>query len=116
MVRKRVIYLHRGGYVSTRINTWPNRTLCEVLEDMRNCTKTLNFGHLLGLIEEAQMLGNRMEAGLSDQKDYKAMNEALHKLKKEYKPMRDKIDKLREEIKQLEKIKNPDGDKDDSNE
>ena len=104
--------------MSTHAHTWPNRTLCEVLEDMRNCTKTMNFGHLLGLIEEAQMLGNRMEAGLSDKGDYKEMNEALHELKKEYKPLRDKIIELRKEKEKLEEqIKDVKGatDDDDSN-
>jgi len=100
--------------VSTNVHTWPNRTLCEVLDDMRNCTKTMNFGHLLGLIEEAQVLGNRMEAGLSDQSDYREMNEALHKLKKEYKPLRDKVNKLRKEKEELEsEIKEIKGDTDD---
>ena len=38
-----------------------NRYLCTVLDEMRECVKTLNFSYLLGLIEEVQTLGNRME-------------------------------------------------------
>ena len=42
----------------------PYRTLCDVLDEMRSTYKTRNFASLLGLIEEAQMMGNRMEAKL----------------------------------------------------
>ena len=48
----------------------PNRYLCDVLDEMRTCFKTRNFSFLLGLIEEAQTLGERMEAALGDKKDY----------------------------------------------
>lgn len=68
----------------------PNRTLCGVLEEMRKSYETRNFSYLLGLIEEAQMMGNRMEAGLWDQNDLesareevKRLNKTIEKLKKE---------------------------------
>jgi len=68
----------------------PNRTLCNVLEEMRVAYKTRNFSYLLGLIEEAQVMGNRMEAGLWDQNDLetareevKRLNKIIEKLKKE---------------------------------
>jgi hypothetical protein len=60
-----------------------NRTLCDVLEEMRKCVQTLNFGPLPGLIEEAQSMGNRMEAALGDDKDLQAMHDEWHRLKKE---------------------------------
>lgn len=44
------------------------RTLCDVLHEMRNCHRTRNYSYLMGLIEEAQMMGNRMEAGLHTKK------------------------------------------------
>lgn len=69
------------------MSTFPNRTLCAVLDDMRSCLKSLNFGAMLGLIEELQLLGNRMEAGLEDQRDVRDMLEYKSKLKSE-------IDKL----------------------
>jgi len=62
---------------------WLNRTMCDVLAEMRQCTKTLNFSYLLGLIEEAQYMANRMEASLSDQKDYTQLVKQLSKLRKE---------------------------------
>lgn len=46
-----------------------NRTLCGVLEEMRKAYETRNFSYLPGLIEEAQRMGNRMEAALSDKHD-----------------------------------------------
>lgn len=76
----------------------PNRYLCDVLEDMRKCFETLNFSPLKGLIEEAQILGNRMESGLSDKRDLKSLSEERHKLKEDYK-------KLKKEVEELEKLK-----------
>jgi len=73
---------------------WVNRSLCDVLEEMRKCFETRNFAPLLGLIEEAQSMGNRMEAGVSDKKD-------LAKLQAEWHELRYKIIELRAEAKGL---------------
>ena len=48
-----------------------NRTLCEVLSEMRQCYETRNFCSINGLIEEAQSMANQMEAGLEDKADTK---------------------------------------------
>lgn len=64
-----------------------NRTLCDVLEDMRKCAETTNFGPLRALIEEAQIMGNRMEAGLHGVKDLNRLQEEISKLKKIKKEM-----------------------------
>lgn len=68
----------------------PNRTLCAVLEEMRKAHATHNYSYLPGLIEEAQTMGNRMEAGLWDQKDFtyareehKQLSLDIERLKKE---------------------------------
>jgi predicted RNase H-like nuclease (RuvC/YqgF family) len=68
----------------------PNRTLCSVLEEMRKAYETRNFSHLLGLIEEAQSLANRMESALWDQKDYTALQKKLSRLNKEVKELEEK--------------------------
>ena len=73
---------------------YPNRTMCDVLREMRDCYKSRNFAYLLGLIEEAQSMGNRMEAGLEDQRDLEELREEKSKLKKE-------IFQLRKEKKEL---------------
>ena len=73
-----------------------NRYLCDVLSEMRKCVDTSNFSYLLGLIEEAQTLANRMEARLFEIKDY----ERLHK---EIKDLEKKKKKLEKEVEELEK-------------
>ena len=71
-----------------------NRYLCSVLDEMRECTKTLNFSYLLGLIEEAQTLGSRMEAKLFEIKDFEHLHKDIAKLKKQKKKLEDKIEEL----------------------
>jgi hypothetical protein len=74
--------------------------MCDVLEEMRECTKTLNFSYLLGLIEEAQSLGNRMEAKLYDIKDYERLHDDIKDLQKKKKKLEEydihKVEKLEE--------------------
>ena len=65
-----------------------NRSLCDVLEDMRKAYKTYNFSSIKSLIEEAQFLGNRMEAALSNQEDHQRISEELGELRKELKKLR----------------------------
>lgn len=66
----------------------PNRTLCDVLEEMRKCNETRNFSGLLGLVEEAQGMGNRMEAALYDKNDIETYREERSKLLKEVQTLR----------------------------
>ena len=73
-----------------------NRYLCSVLDEMRECTKTLNFSYLLGLIEEAQTLGNRMEAKLFEVNDFEQLHKDIAKLKRQKKKLEDKIEELEE--------------------
>ena len=73
---------------------YPNRTLCQVLNEMRDCLKTNNFSYLLGLIEEVQSLGNRMEASLTDKNDLYYDRKELRKLKKEIKRLKEEKEKL----------------------
>jgi len=85
----------------------PNRMMCTVLEEMRECCKQLNFRPIPALIEEAQILANRMEAGLEDHKDCRTVHEELAKLKI-----------LRKELKQecLDLLEKIDGSKKESTE
>jgi len=68
-----------------------NRYLCDVLNEMRECVKTLNFSYLLGLIEEMQSLANRMEAKLYDIKDFERLHEEIRDLKKEKKKLKKEV-------------------------
>lgn len=87
----------------------PNRFICDVFSEMRECVKTLNFSYLLGLVEEAQTLANRMESALHDNNDIGYIHERVCNLKKEKKTLKkeimeleDKKDKLEEEVGDLE--------------
>jgi len=80
--------------MSRHHSLYPNRTLCEVLQDMRECYKTYNFSPMLALIEEVQILGNRMEAGLSDQSNIRDLNEKRSKMNQELNKLQQKLDKM----------------------
>ncbi len=58
----------------------PNRTICDVLKEIRECNKTKNYSYLEGLIEEIQSMANRMEAALWDQNDVEYARKELKKL------------------------------------
>jgi len=78
-----------------------NRTLCDVLEDMRNCFDTRNFTPLSGLIEEAQIMGNKMEAALFDKDDISEWAEAKALLKKEIEKLFKQKEDLEKAVKKL---------------
>jgi archaellum component FlaC len=61
----------------------PSRTVCAVLDEMRKCNQTHNYSYLNGLIEEVQVLANRMEAALWDQHNIRSLREQIKELKTE---------------------------------
>ena len=71
-----------------------NRYVCEVLEEMRTCTKTLNFAIIPSLIEEVQTMVNRMEMTLSDMKDLESLKDTIREKKEEL----EKIEKILKKI------------------
>ena len=71
--------------------SYPNRTMCDILEEMRKSLETLNLGYMAGLIEEVQSTANKMEAGLYDLKDRERLLKQIKKLKKQK-------DELQEEL------------------
>lgn len=81
----------------------PNRTVCDVLEEMRQCNKTRNFTPLAGLIEEVQSMANRMEAALYEQADFEAWQKKVKAEKKELKRLLKKTNKLRKKKKEEKK-------------
>ena len=81
------------------------RTLCDVLSEMRACQETLNFSSLLGLIEEAQGMGNRMESALAMKKDMIAMEEEHSAKKKELRDLQIKIKKAEAKLPGAKKAK-----------
>lgn len=75
----------------------PNRTICDVLKEMRTCYKTRNFSYLLSLVEEAQSMANRMEAALWDQYELKDLREESKRLKEEVKKLKSAKKELKDE-------------------
>jgi len=72
------------------------RYICDVLYEMRACTKTLNFSYLIGMIEELQTLANRMEERLYEMKDFEYLHEEIRALKKKKKKLEKEVAALEE--------------------
>ena len=70
-----------------------NRYICDVLEEMRTSTKTLNFAMIPSLIEEVQTMANRMEMALHDMKDLEQLKMNIVEKKEELKKLEKKIAK-----------------------
>jgi len=71
-----------------------NRTICDVLSEMRKLYETRNFSALLGLVEEAQIMASRMESKLYSIKDINYAEEIKAKLKKEIKELETKKEEI----------------------
>ena len=69
-----------------------SRTLCQVLDEIRECNKTRNFSYLLGLVEEAQVMANRMEAKIETINDYESLKESYKTLEVRKKNLKDEIE------------------------
>jgi hypothetical protein len=70
-----------------------NRYICDVLEEMRTSTKTLNFAMIPSLIEEVQTMANRMEMALADMKDLERLKMSIVEKKEELEKLEKKIAK-----------------------
>lgn len=81
----------------------PNRTICNVLEEMRQCHETRNFSYLLGLIEEAQSMANRMEAALYDQSDLDRARRDCQDWRENARLARDDFEAVSEGLAELER-------------
>lgn len=75
-----------------------NRMLCDVLEDMRRCDKTKNYSSLAGLVEEAQVMGYRMESALADQKDLIKLQQRLSEARKAYRDLEREYNQLYDQV------------------
>ena len=82
-----------------------NRLVCNVLDEMRECSKTRNFSYLDGLIEEVQTLVNRMEGKLLDNKELGELDERIRESKIDLKRLKQKI-KIAEEDLEVTEILN----------
>ncbi len=71
------------------------RYICTVIDEMRQCYKTYNFGCIQGLIEEFQTLANRMEAKLSQVAEVKNLHEQIKKLDKQREDLEIEVEELK---------------------
>lgn len=70
---------------------YPNRTICDVLEEMRKLHASYNFSMIPSLIEELQVMANRMEATLETERDYFALRDKIKEKHKELEELEKKI-------------------------
>lgn len=90
--------------VPNKFSPYNSRTFCDVLYEARKIIKYLNdhnIGHqqqiLFSLIEELQVIGNRMEAGLTIKHDLQRGTEQLSNLKRLCKEERSELIRLKNE-------------------
>lgn len=84
---------------------WVNRTWCDCLRGIRDCSKTMNFGPVGSLVEELQVYGDRMESALADNKDLLELNIKLSEAKASLKKLELKIKRKKLELKALNRKK-----------
>lgn len=80
------------------------RTYCDTLREMRDTLSKLTWYNtrrcqaILGmLIEECQIYGNRMEAGLGQKNDFEELHLSIKNLRKEEKELIERVNELRKE-------------------
>jgi hypothetical protein len=76
-----------------------SRTMCDVLEEMRQASKSRNYSYIDGLIEEVQTMGNRMESGLERYKSMETAEQHILDLKSEIKELESKKRSAKRETK-----------------
>lgn len=80
---------------------YPLRTWCNIIDDLKSCYRTRNFSYVLGLLEELQYAGDKMEAALEGKKDLKDWAERRSDLNHEIEELEIKRKKLEREIEDL---------------
>lgn len=78
------------------MHSFPNRSICSILDDLRKAHETRNYSYLTGIIEELQWAGNRMEASLGDIQDINQWKKERTKLRREITKLEHKKDSLEE--------------------
>lgn len=80
------------------MSDFPNRTYCDTLHEMRDILKTAtpetwktSVNILLSLVEECQVYGNRMEAGLEYGHDLRRLHETRRELTKKVAELKSKV-------------------------
>ena len=74
------------------------RLICDILDEMRTCFNTHNFSFLMSLVEECQIVANRMESALEMQKSITTMHQEVHDLKQLRKELLKEVEKLNDSV------------------
>ena len=83
------------------MSRYVHRYLCDVLEEMRVADKGRNYSYLGALIEEVQVLGNRMEAALGEKQDCEFYHDKANALKEEFEKLKAEKEKLTAQVASL---------------
>ena len=93
--------------------SYPNRTLCQVLDELRKYTTkvgntwgTANTAYLVSCLEEIQTYANRMESALEDWSDIRHLQKECSKLRKQKKKLAEQVEKLEQRIEEAEDASN----------
>ena len=81
-----------------------NKYICDVLEEMRKCDKSRNYGPLQSLIEQAQIMATAMEDALGLQHDITEMIKAQKVAKRLIKKYRKEIENKKPDVDKIEEI------------
>lgn len=79
-----------------KLDSWigPPRYACDVLEEMRVYLKHLNFTMFPSLIEELQIIVNRMETSLEAERNIITLTKDIHNLKDARKKIKKEVEEL----------------------
>jgi uncharacterized coiled-coil DUF342 family protein len=93
-----MIFPFEEDHMSTRV-------ICNALAEMRAAYESRNFSYLLGLIEEAQSMANRMETALIAREsaeyyedEIREYKKQIRELKREKRALEDEVEYLRDEL------------------
>jgi hypothetical protein len=100
LLKEPILFGHQAEMLSSpqQEMDMPNRLVCNVIEEMRACSKTRNYSYMDGLIEEVQTLVNRMEGKLLDNKELDEIDESIRESKVDLKRLKQKIKFAEEEL------------------
>jgi len=84
-----------------KVYSHPNRIMCTILEEMRDLFKTYNFAPLMSLIEEAQVVADRMESAIDMKRTMVELHKEMHELKQARNKLREECENLIKESQEL---------------
>jgi hypothetical protein len=78
--------------------------ICDVLEEMRKCDNSKNYGPIKSLIEQAQIMAQAMEDALTLQKSIESIVETQKHARKLIKKYNKEVEKKKPDMKKVKEI------------